>query len=765
MGAFQNLSIKWKLKTIIMLTSVITILFASIAFIFKDVTTSRKAIRHDLSSLAQVIGLNSEGALVFFDQRTAEKNLAALRAKPDIFFACIYDINGKVFATYRRQDADKDTDPPKIQKEGHFYEGNYLFMFQRILLENDIIGTVCIQYDLSRMNKEMIQSVTIFAVIVLVAFFIAWALSSSLQRVISEPILSLTQTAKAISKEKDFSVRAEKHSQDEIGILIDGFNEMLDRIQSRDNELKQYREHLEEQVTIRTAELHHVNKELLAAKDSAESANLAKSEFLANMSHEIRTPLNAVLGFTDLLNSLITDKRQKNYLESIQSSGKSLLTLINRILDLSKIEAGKIELQYEPINPYSIFNEIKHIFSLKTSEKDLDFIINVAEDIPTNLILDELRLRQILFNLIDNAIKFTEKGYIKVSAEKKEIKNDKHHLDLIIALEDTGIGIPSESRDEIFEVFKQGYGQSTKRYGGTGLGLAITKRLVEIMGGFISVQSEENKGTRFEIAIPHVSIAPEEAKSKIDDTFDSEDIIFEKSLVLVVDDIESNRELIKEYFWNTNITIIEAEDGEKAILLAKQYKPNIILMDIRLPGMDGYEATKQIGKDVEIRVIPIIALTAFGMKEEKEKIMRAGFHGFLSKPIQKSELFREVSRFIKYSKKERDKKTEEVVKLSPEVIEQLPEVIGSLENEYMKLWESTRKNLFFDDIAVFGHQMKELGEKYSLEVLKRFGDDLSTQVSHFDVENMNITLSSYPELIERIRLFLKREKKADENGK
>lgn len=764
MGAFQNLSIKWKLKTIIMLTSGITILFASIAFIFKDVTTSRKALRHDLSSLAQVIGLNSEGALVFFDKRTAEKNLAALRAKPDIFFACIYDNNAKVFATYHRQDADKEMVPPDLQKEGHYYEGNYLFMFQKILFENDIIGTVCIQYDLSRMNIEMIQSAAIFAGIVLVAFFIAWILSSWLQRVISEPILSLTETARIISKEKDFSVRAQKHSQDEIGILIDGFNEMLARIQSRDNELKQNREHLEEQVTLRTAELHQVNKELLAAKDSAESANRAKSEFLANMSHEIRTPLNTVLGFADLLNSLITDKRQKIYLESIQSSGKSLLTLINSILDLSKIEARKIELQCEPVDPYSFFNEIKHIFSLTTLEKDLDFIVDVAQNIPKNLILDELRLRQILFNLIDNAIKFTEKGYIKVSAEKKDIKNDQHHLDLIIALEDTGIGIPSESRDEIFEAFKQGYGQSTKRYGGTGLGLAITKRLVEIMGGYISLQSEENKGTRFKIILPHVLIAPEEAKFEIDDTFDSEDIIFEKSLILVVDDIEINRELIKEYFWQTNITIIEAEDGEKAILLAKEHRPDIILMDIRLPGMDGHEAAKLIRRDAETMTIPIIALTAFGMKEEREQILRSGFHGFLSKPIQQSELFREVGRFIKYSKKERNEKTREVVWLSPEVIEQLPGVVDTLDNEYMKLWQSTRKNLFFDDIAAFGHKMKELGEKYSLEVLKRFGDELSTQVSHFDVENMNITLDAYPELIERIRLLLHGEKKADGYG-
>jgi signal transduction histidine kinase/FixJ family two-component response regulator len=754
MGAFQNLSIKWKLTTIIMITTGVTILFASVAFIVKDVITSRKAIRHDLSSLARVIGLNSEGALVFFDRKTAEKNLAALRAKPDIFFACIYDNNGKVFATYHRPGIGEKLDPPELRKEGHYYEGKYLLMFQRIFLENDIIGTVCIQYDLSRINAEMIQSTAVFAVIVLIAFFIAWILSASLQRVISEPILSLTQTAKAISKEKDFSVRAEKHSHDEIGILIDGFNEMLARIQSRDNELKQYREHLEEQVTLRTAELHQVNKELLSAKDSAESANRAKSEFLANMSHEIRTPLNAVLGFSNLLNSLITDKRQKDYLESIQSSGKSLLTLINSILDLSKIEARKIELQFEPVNPYSIFNEIKHIFSLKTSEKHLDFIIDVAQDIPKKLILDELRLRQILFNLIDNAIKFTEKGYIKVSAEKKDIMDDEHRINLIITLEDTGIGIPSASRDEIFEAFKQGYGQSTKRYGGTGLGLAITKRLVEIMGGYISVQSEENKGTRFEIIIPHVSISLEETKTEIDDSYDSENIIFEKSLILIVDDIESNRELIKEYFRQTDVAFIEAEDGEKAILLAKQHRPDIILMDIRLPGMDGYETSKLLHQDEETETIPIIALTAFGMKEEKEKIMGSGFQGFLSKPIQQSELFYEIRRFIKYSKKEKHEKEEEVVRLSSVVVEQLPSVIDILENEYMKLWESTRKSHFFDDIEAFGHQIKELGEKYSLEILKRFGDNLCNQTNSFDVENMNVTLDTYPELIKKIRSLL-----------
>ena len=767
MLSFRNCSIKRKLILIILFTSWATLLVASIAFVTMDIFTFKQAMVNDISSLAQVVGLNSSGALVFNDQRTAEKNLSALREKPHVSLACIYDKEGKIFATFNPQNTDQVLSPPDSPLTGHFFKNNYLFLFHKIFLEEEMIGTIFIQSNLIQIRSRIKQSVGIVAVILSVGFLLAMMLSFLMHRIVSEPILSLAQTAKAISLEKDYSLRATKQSRDEIGILIDGFNEMLEEIQKRDVELAHYSEHLEEMVADRTAKLKSQQKALQEALNRAEqlaleakAANRAKSEFLANMSHEIRTPMNAILGFTDLIESHIRDKKQMNYLEAIKTSGKNLLTLINDILDLSKIEAGKLELQYEPVDTHAFFSDIECIFSVNISNKGLQFILEIAPEMPNTLLLDEVRLRQVLFNLLGNAVKFTQKGYVKVCSRPVFKNNNKGMIDLIICVEDTGVGITPESQETIFEAFKQQDGQSTKKYGGTGLGLAISKRLVEMMGGEISVKSTPKIGSTFEVILKEVSISSTCAISRDEEerAFDHKRVRFKESLMLLVEDIFVNRQLIKEYLKDTNIRIIEAEDGKEAISLAKEERPDIILMDIRMPVMDGCEATQYLKKDKTLKKIPVIALTASGMKTDKAKIMESGFDGFLMKPVQISDLFKELTSFLTYKRigdneKQVIKETEGELpeELSQETVKELPWIIDQMENELTALWEKARRNGLFDDVENFGLQIKGMGDRYSLKVLQRFGDDLIQHVSSFDVEKMGATLDSYPELIKKIK--------------
>jgi PAS domain S-box-containing protein len=505
-------------------------------------------------------------------------------------------------------------------------------------------------------------------------------------------------------------------------------------------------------------ESKRLQEELHKSREEAIKANMAKSEFLANMSHEIRTPLNAVIGFTELLETMVADRKQINYLESIKSGGKNLLMLINDILDLSKIEAGKLEFKYEALNPYMLIDEIKQIFTIKIAEKDIDFIVEVEDDIPPSLILDEVRLRQVIFNLIGNAIKFTENGYVKFSVKKLVDETDTSKIDLMVGVEDTGIGIPEDQQSRIFDAFQQQSGQSTRKYGGTGLGLSISRRLVEMMGGEIKLQREVGKGSLFSFILRNVAIGATIDDFSVDDTLDVGNIEFDEAKLMIVDDVESNRRIISENFSSSKIKLIEAEDGQKAVLLAGQFMPDVIFMDIRMPVMDGFEAARLIKTKRKTSKIKIIALTASVRSDDQEDDYAKYFDGYLSKPVTRADLYRELMRFINYSEIRQNKveektetdvlQNEKELKISPVTAKEL---IGELDGKLYELWHQANTHQMSDEIELFAETVISSGLNFGVDVLTEYGEQLHDAVDHFDLDGMDKSLKRFPGLLNSLK--------------
>jgi signal transduction histidine kinase len=489
--------------------------------------------------------------------------------------------------------------------------------------------------------------------------------------------------------------------------------------------------------------------QLTIEKERAEIAGREKSAFLANMSHEIRTPMNAILGFSDLLDRETMSDQKRAYVRHIREAGQSLVQLINDILDLSKVEAGMLELHLEPTDVREVCEFTRTVVAQIAAKKGLKLEIDVAAELPRALLLDRGRLRQVLVNLVGNAVKFTDRGFVKLAATWEKKATDRSHIHLFFEVSDSGHGIPPERRNHIFEPFVQGDTRRDAERQGTGLGLSIVKRLTDAMGGSVGVESTVALGSVFRVHFPEVEVSAKLPVSDLQPT--DKDVNFDDfrpSRLLVVDDNSINRDLIAGMFAATHHSLIFASDGREAVAAAVREKPDLVLMDIRMPEMDGRGALAEIRTRPGLEVLPVIAVTASSLLE-MEGEMRRYFSGYIRKPFGRRQIYDELVHFLpKFQPSSAPAPAQDGPAPAATVkIEDPARLRRDLQRLLADHWPAVKDSLAIGETTAFAQEVSALSPGHP--ILEAYGRDLEKYAQTFSLLELERQLQDFPAIVDQ----------------